>query len=111
MTSMAGGRQGIFNFEGGCYAKMHQSVAAGRAGNLRHHKRFGTVLENVVFDPETRMPDFDDDSRSRRTRAPPIRSNSCRDASRNGHGGHPRNVMMSDCRRLRGDATHREADA
>ena len=54
---------GVFNFEGGCYAKVIGLERRGRAGYLPHHPTFGTVLENVVLDqrrharPERRLSD------------------------------------------------------
>ena len=61
---------GVFNFEGGCYAKVINLSRRGRAGDLRAPTQmFGTMLENVVLDPTTGAVDFDDDSRSPRTRA------------------------------------------
>jgi phosphoenolpyruvate carboxykinase (ATP) len=44
---MAGAKNGVFNFEGGCYAKTINLSRRSRAGNLLHNQRFGTVLENV----------------------------------------------------------------
>ncbi len=64
------GRDGIFNFEGGCYAKTHQAVGAKPSRrSTPPRKRFGTVLENVVLDPITRVPDFDDGSKTENTRS------------------------------------------
>ena len=55
--------------------------------------RFGTVLENVVFDPETRVPDFDDESKTENTRsAYPL--DFIPNASRTGRAGHPKNIVM-----------------
>jgi phosphoenolpyruvate carboxykinase (ATP) len=42
----------VFNFEGGCYAKVHQAVAEAEPEIYAATKRFGTVLENVVIDPK-----------------------------------------------------------
>jgi phosphoenolpyruvate carboxykinase (ATP) len=57
------GGDGIFNFEGGCYAK-HQAVGKEAEPEIyAASKRFGAVLENVVLDPNSREPDFDDGAR------------------------------------------------
>ena len=50
----------VFNFEGGCYAKMIRLSEEAEPEIFATTKRFGTVLENVVMDPETRELDFDD---------------------------------------------------
>ena len=50
----------VFNFEGGCYAKMIRLSAEAEPEIFATSKRFGTILENVVIDPETRELDFDD---------------------------------------------------
>ena len=50
----------VFNFEGGCYAKMIRLSAEAEPEIFATTKRFGTVLENVVMDPETRALDLDD---------------------------------------------------
>ena len=50
----------VFNFEGGCYAKMIRLSPEAEPEIFATTKRFGTVLENVVMDPETRELDFDD---------------------------------------------------
>ena len=59
-TSTAGRRDGIFNFEGGCYAKIIRLSKEAEPEIYATTKRFGTVLENVVIDPVTRELDLDD---------------------------------------------------
>ena len=58
----------VFNFEGGCYAKMIRLSAEAEPEIFATSKRFGTVLENVVIDPETRELDFDDNSLAENSR-------------------------------------------
>ena len=60
---------GVFNFEGGCYAKVIRLSAAGEPEIYAASRRFGTVLENVVLNPRTREPEFDDDSITENTRS------------------------------------------
>jgi phosphoenolpyruvate carboxykinase (ATP) len=58
----------VFNFEGGCYAKMIRLSAEAEPEIFATTKRFGTVLENVVMDPATRRLDFDDASLAENSR-------------------------------------------
>ncbi|MGN6500883.1 MAG: phosphoenolpyruvate carboxykinase [Tsuneonella sp.] len=58
----------VFNFEGGCYAKMIRLSPEAEPEIYATTKRFGTVLENVVMDPETRELDFDDNSLAENSR-------------------------------------------
>ncbi|MGY6569548.1 MAG: phosphoenolpyruvate carboxykinase, partial [Salinarimonas sp.] len=90
------GPNGIFNFEGGCYAKTIKLSADAEPEIHATTRRFGTVLENVVIDPETRMPDFDDGSKTENTRcAYPL--DFIPNASETGRGGHPKNIVMLTC--------------
>src|SRR5262249_20845984 len=57
------GTEGIFNFEGGCYAKCIKLSQEAEPEIFAASKRFGAVLENVVLDGRTREPDFDDGSK------------------------------------------------
>ncbi len=84
---------GVFNFEGGCYAKTIKLSAEAEPQIYATTRRFGTVLENVVVDPETRALDLDDDRHTENTRAAyPIEF--IDNAVPAGQGGHPRNVVM-----------------
>jgi phosphoenolpyruvate carboxykinase (ATP) len=85
--------RGIFNFEGGCYAKTIRLSAEAEPQIYSTTRRFGTVLENVVVDTETRMLDLDDDRYTENTRAAyPIGFIS--NAVSSGQGGHPQNIVM-----------------
>lgn len=61
--------QGVFNFEGGCYAKVIRLSAEHEPQIYATTRRFGTILENVVFDPVSRRIDLDDDILTENTRA------------------------------------------
>ena len=61
--------QGIFNFEGGCYAKCIKLSAEAEPEIWDATNRFGAVLENVVFDPETRIRDYNSDKKTENTRS------------------------------------------
>ena len=87
------GPQGVFNFEGGCYAKCIKLSAEAEPEIYATTHRFGTVLENVVFDPDTRICDFDDDSKTENTRAAyPLEF--IPNASRTGRAGMPKNIVF-----------------
>ena len=90
------GPDGIFNFEGGCYAKTIRLSRNAEPEIYATTERFGTVMENVVIDPETRVPDFDDASLTENTRcAYPL--DFIANASATGRAGHPRNIVMLTC--------------
>ncbi|WP_066650973.1 MULTISPECIES: phosphoenolpyruvate carboxykinase [Sphingomonas] len=83
----------VFNFEGGCYAKMIRLSAEAEPEIYATTKRFGTVLENVVIDPETRLLDLDDARLAENTRgAYPI--DFIPNASAANMGPVPRNIVM-----------------
>jgi len=85
--------RGIFNFEGGCYAKMIRLSAQAEPQIFSTTRRFGTVLENVVMNGESRSLDFDDASLTENTRgAYPI--DFIDNAVVPGIGGHPENIVM-----------------
>ena len=84
---------GIFNFEGGCYAKLIHLSAEAEPQIHATTRRFGTVLKNVVLDPTTRRLDLDDDSLTENTRgAYPL--SFIDDFVASGQGAHPRHVVM-----------------
>jgi phosphoenolpyruvate carboxykinase (ATP) len=83
---------GVFNFEGGCYAK---TIRLSREGEPQIYGaiRFGAVLENVVLDQATRRPDYDAEKYTENTRAAyPI--DYIDNAELSGRGGHPANVIF-----------------
>jgi len=83
---------GVFNFEGGCYAKCIK-LSEQNEPQIWNALTFGSVLENVILDPRTRVPDFDDDSRTENTRAAyPVEH--IENAVIPGFGGHPKNVVF-----------------
>lgn len=87
------GEDGVFNFEGGCYAKTIKLNPKYEPLISAACKNFGTVLENVVYDPITRVCDFDSDKLTENTRgAYPIEFIPGFVAE--GRGGHPKNVFF-----------------
>jgi len=87
------GVNGVFNFEGGCYAKVIRLSREAEPEIFATTERFGTVLENVVCDPETGALDLDDDRYTENTRAAyPIHY--IPHASESGCAAHPTNVIM-----------------
>jgi phosphoenolpyruvate carboxykinase (ATP) len=84
---------GVFNFEGGCYAKVIKLSPKAEPEIWAATNRFSTVLENVVYDEETRKLDVDSDAKTENTRAaypldfiPNIVPGS--------RGGHPKTIIM-----------------
>ncbi|HID68242.1 MAG TPA: phosphoenolpyruvate carboxykinase (ATP), partial [Roseibacterium sp.] len=87
---------GIFNFEGGCYAKTINLREEAEPEIFATTRKFGTVIENMVYDPDTLELDFDDDSLTANTRcAYPLDMIS--NASETGLGGHPKSIVMLTC--------------
>jgi phosphoenolpyruvate carboxykinase (ATP) len=86
---------GVFNFEGGCYAKViHLSPV--HEPQIFDAIRFGSILENVIIDPFTRAIDWDDDSITENTRATyPVYH--IPKAIETGLGGTPRNIFLLAC--------------
>ncbi|VVT20831.1 phosphoenolpyruvate carboxykinase [Roseovarius sp. EC-HK134] len=88
--------RGTFNFEGGCYAKTINLSAEAEPEIYATCGMFGTIIENMVFDPETLELDFEDDSLTPNMRcAYPLHYIS--NASETALGGHPKNVIMLTC--------------
>ena len=86
-------KDGIFNFEGGCYAKVINLSPESEPDIFRTTEMFGTILENVVLDPSTKKVKFDDQSITENTRASyPL--NYIPNYVRDGRGDHPRNVVF-----------------
>jgi len=87
---------GVFNFENGCYAKVIQLSPAAEPQIYAAAHSFGTVLENVVYDPVSRLIDLDDDAITENTRASyPL--NYIPNAVEQKMGGHPRHILMLTC--------------
>lgn len=84
---------GVFNFEGGCYAKVINLSAEAEPEIYATTRRFGTILENIGFDPNERSVDFTDSSRTENTRAAyPV--DFIPNASNTGTAGHPTAVIF-----------------
>jgi len=84
---------GVFNFEGGCYAKVIRLSPEGEPEIYAATRMFGTVLENVVVDPTTRQVDLDADAITENTRASyPIHF--IPNHLPSGVGGHPKNIVF-----------------
>lgn len=87
---------GIFNFEGGCYAKTINLNAQAEPEIYATTSKFSTVIENMVYDPDTLELDFEDDSLTANMRcAYPIEMIS--NASDTGMAGAPKNIVMLTC--------------
>jgi phosphoenolpyruvate carboxykinase (ATP) len=85
--------EGVFNFEGGCYAKVINLSAESEPDIYRTTQMFGTVLENVVLDPTTHAVDFGNQSITENTRASyPL--DYIANHVPSGRAGHPANVVL-----------------
>jgi phosphoenolpyruvate carboxykinase (ATP) len=85
--------EGVFNFEGGCYAKVIRLSAEAEPDIHRTTRMFGTVLENVAYDPETRALNLDDASKTENARAAyPLTS--IPNIVPEGYASHPKNIIM-----------------
>lgn len=88
--------EGVFNFEGGCYAKAINLSATAEPEIYACTQRFGSILENVMFDPVTRRLDLDDDERTENTRISyPLEY--IANAMPEKRAGHPKNIIMLTC--------------
>ena len=88
--------KGTFNFEGGCYAKTINLSKEAEPEIFATTTKFATVIENMVYDPETKELDFEDDSLTANTRcAYPLHY--IANASESSLGGSPKNVIMLTC--------------
>jgi phosphoenolpyruvate carboxykinase (ATP) len=87
---------GVFNFENGCYAKVIMLSSSAEPQIYACTQRFGTILENVIFDPVTRYIDLDDDEITENTRASyPL--DYIENAVPDKMGGHPKNIILLTC--------------
>jgi phosphoenolpyruvate carboxykinase (ATP) len=87
---------GVFNFEGGCYAKVIGLSESAEPQIYACTKKFGTILENVIFDPVTRLIDLFNDERTENTRASyPLEF--IDNAIVEKRGGHPKNILFLTC--------------
>ncbi len=87
---------GLFNFEGGCYAKAIKLSQQSEPDIYAASHRHGAILENVSYDPHAGRFDFDDDSKTENTRiAYPL--DFIPNASPTRRAGHPRNIVMLTC--------------
>ena len=85
--------RGVFNFEGGCYAKVIKLSPEAEPQIYQTTRRFGTILENVVIDPRTRGLNLDDPSHTENTRGSyPI--SFIENSVHSGQAGHPTNIVM-----------------
>lgn len=88
--------EGIFNFEDGCYAKVIQLSPTAEPEIYQTTRTFGTILENVIYDPVTRKIDLDDEDITENTRASyPLKyiGNAVPEKA----GGHPKNIILLTC--------------
>ena len=88
--------QGVFNFEGGCYAKVIKLSKDSEPEIYQCTRKFGTILENVAIDTITRRVDLNDASFTENTRASYPLSH-IPNIIPSGSGGHPNNIIMLTC--------------
>ena len=101
--------KGVFNFEGGCYAKVINLSAEAEPEIFETTRRFGTVLENVGINSDTRRLDLDDDTLTENTRA--CLSNFAHpERNAHGQGGSPEEYHLPDRGCVWRDAAHLSAD-
>ncbi|HJM82073.1 MAG TPA: phosphoenolpyruvate carboxykinase (ATP) [Nitrospinota bacterium] len=87
--------KGVFNFEGGCYAKVINLDPKAEPEIHSNTEKFGTILENVVVDGDTRRVDLNDSTLTENTRAAyPITKRHVPNAELTGYGGHPEKIFM-----------------
>lgn len=84
---------GVFNFEGGIYAKVIKLTPDSEPEIFRASNRFGAILENVTIDPVNRQPDFFDGSVTENTRSA-FKVGEMPRVVESGMGGHPKHVLM-----------------
>jgi phosphoenolpyruvate carboxykinase (ATP) len=88
--------EGVFNIEGGCYAKVIRLSPSAEPEIYATTRMFGTILENVVYDPVTRLIDLDDEGITENTRASyPLEY--IGNAVREKMAGHPKNIILLTC--------------
>ena len=87
---------GVFNFEAGSYAKVIQLSSSAEPQIYACTRKFGTILENVVYDPVTRLIDLDDETITENTRAsyPLVFIDN---AIQEKKAGHPKNIILLTC--------------
>ncbi len=88
--------RGVFNLEGGCYAKVIKLSKEAEPEIYETTRRFGTVLENVVIDPDTRRLDLDSDKLTENTRAS-YTLEQIPNMVEGGQAGIPKNVIFLTC--------------
>jgi phosphoenolpyruvate carboxykinase (ATP) len=86
----------VFNIEGGCYAKVIRLSAEGEPEIYATTRRFGTILENVDYDPVSRRLDLDSAKHTENTRASYM-LDQLDNVDLGGCAGHPRNVVFLTC--------------
>ena len=92
-------KSGIFNFEGGCYAKTIKLDKKAEP-DIYDAIRFGALLENVVYDSSSRIIDFDDNSKTENTRVSyPLNhiQNSLKSFNKDSKAGHPNKIIFLTC--------------